>query len=88
MPRERQLVDQVLRVAAPGDAGILNATAYSYGTSNATALATRAANQIFETLETLTPGAGEFPFPDPQYYPVLAKTLLVHAASWGSLRTS
>ena len=75
-----------LRVAAPGDAGILNATAYSYGTSNATALATRAANQIFETLETLTPGAGEFPFPDPQYYPVLAKTLLVHAASWGSLR--
>jgi hypothetical protein len=75
-----------LRVAAPGGAGMLNATAHSYGTSNATALATRATNHIFDILETLTPDAGEFSFPDAQYYPVLAKTLLVHAASWGSLR--
>lgn len=75
-----------LRVAAPGVDGALNATAYSYGTSNATALATRATNHIIDILEELTPGAGEFPFPDAQYHPVLAKTLLVHAASWGSLQ--
>lgn len=75
-----------LRVATPSSSGRLNATAHSYGTSNATALATRAASHIFDILETLTPGSGEFPFPDAQYHPVLAKTLLVHAASWGSLR--
>jgi hypothetical protein len=49
-------------------------------------LATRATNRIFEVLETLTQEVEEFPFPDAQYHPVLAKTLLVHAASWGSLR--
>ena len=75
-----------LRVAAPGGAGLLNATAHSYGTSNATALATRAASHIFDILETIEPASGEFTFPDAQYHPVLAKTLLVHAASWGSLR--
>lgn len=75
-----------LRVAAPGDAGALDATAYSYGTSNATALATRAANHVVDVLESVTPSGGEFPFPDAQYHPVLAKTLLVHAASWGTLR--
>lgn len=30
---------------------------------------------------------GDFPFPDGQYHPVLAKALLVHAASWGPLRS-
>ena len=75
-----------LRVATPGGAGVLNATAHSYGTSNATALATRAASRIFDILESLSASPGEFPFPDAQYQPVLAKTLLVHAASWGSLR--
>jgi hypothetical protein len=75
-----------LRVGAPGGIGLLNATAHSYGTSNATALATRASSHIFDVLESADAIPGEFPFPDAQYHPVLAKTLLVHAASWGSLR--
>lgn len=70
-------------VAAPGDNPA--ATAYLYGTSNATALATRTANQIFDVLEDLSAGVDEFAFPDQQYHPVLAKTLLVHAANWGTL---
>jgi hypothetical protein len=75
-----------LRVAAPGGPGVLDTTAYSYGTSNATALATRTASHVLDILEALAPEDGDSPFPDAQYYPVLAKTLLVHAASWGSLR--
>lgn len=75
-----------LLVAAPGPFGGADASAYSCGTSNATALATRTANQIFDVLTDLTASAGEFPFPDPQYHPVLAKALLVHAASWGDLQ--
>jgi hypothetical protein len=73
-------------VAAPGTG--LNATAYLHGTSNATALASRTANEIFDVLEELRVGADEFAFPDPQYHPVLAKTLMVHAATWGSLRAT
>jgi hypothetical protein len=75
-----------LRVATPGGIGVPNATAYSYGTSNATALATRTASHIIDTLESLTNDDGLPPFPDAQYHPVLAKTLLVHAASWGPIR--
>lgn len=70
-------------VAAPGDNPA--AMAYLYGTSNATALGSRTANHIFDVLEDLSAGVDEFAFPDPQYHPVLAKTLLVHAADWGTL---
>lgn len=73
-------------VATPGRRGEADSTAYSSGTSNATALASRTANQIFDVLEALTSPGDEFSFPDPQYHPVLAKALLVHAASWGGLR--
>ena len=77
-----------LRVAAPGPAGALNGTAFGHGTSHATALATRAANEIIEILEELTESTDGFPFPGPEYHPVLAKTLLVHAAGWGDLRNT
>ncbi|NEK87542.1 S8 family peptidase [Blastococcus saxobsidens] len=73
-------------VAAPGRDR--DATAYLYGTSNATALASRSASHIFDVLAGLPDRAGEFPFPDAQYHPVLAKTLLVHAATWGALSTA
>lgn len=76
-----------LRVAAPGGVGAQTATAYSYGTSNATVLGTRTANHVIDTLGTLASQSGEPPFPDAQYHPVLAKTLLVHAASWGPIRS-
>lgn len=72
-------------VAAPGLAGELNAVTYTCGTSNAAALATRSLNSIFDVLESLTVDAAGSPFPDAQYHPVLARTLLVHAAGWHDL---
>ncbi len=74
-----------LAAAAPGLSGETAAQAYSCGTSNAAALAARTLNAIFDKLEALTDDAAEFPFPDAQYHPVLAKTLLVHAAGWHEL---
>ena len=71
-----------LRVATPGLDGETDAVSYTCGTSNSTALATRILSQIFDILEGLQHEDGQFPFPDPQYHPVLAKTLLVHAAGW------
>lgn len=72
-------------VAAPGLGGELDAITHTRGTSNAAALATRSLNAIFDVLESVTVDAAGSPFPDPQYHPVLAKTLLVHAAGWHQL---
>lgn len=69
-------------VAAPSRSGGSTGTAFSSGTSNSAALASRAANRVFDLLESAT-SPGDFEFPDPQFHPVLAKTLLVHAAQWG-----
>lgn len=49
-------------------------------------MASRTIDGIFDTLESLNPQQGEYPFPAGEYHPVLAKTLLVHAANWGMLR--
>ena len=84
-PAETTMTGPGMRVAAPG-AGSLNASAYTHGTSNATALATRTMDTIFDALESFESRNGEFEFPAAEYHPVLAKTLLVHAASWGSMR--
>jgi len=72
-------------VAAPGLAGELDGTCFMHGTSNAAALASRAVNQIFDVLESLSGLPGEFPFPSAEYFPVLAKALLTHAAGWGDV---
>lgn len=74
-----------LCVATPGLGAELDAVGYSCGTSNATALAARTVSRIFDELESLVSGADDFPFPDPQYHPVLAKALLVHSAGWHDL---
>ena len=71
-----------LRVAAPDPGGALDGTAFFCGTSGATALATNTISAVFDVLEELTV-AGDGP--DAQFHPVLAKTLLVHAASWHDL---
>ena len=71
-----------LGVATPGLAGETDAISYTCGTSNSTALATRILSQVFDVLERLQDEDDQFPFPDAQYHPVLAKTLLVHAAGW------
>jgi hypothetical protein len=74
-----------IRVAAPGLAGEVDGSVYTCGSSNAAALATRTIDQIYEVLNGLGAETGEFEFPDPQYHPVLAKALLVHAARWGDV---
>jgi len=76
------------QVAAPGRGGATNATAFTYGTSNATALVTREADQLFDLLEAGQEDGDDLPFPDPLYHPVLAKALLVHASSWGGSRVT
>lgn len=71
-----------LATAAPGRSGELNAISYSCGTSNAAALAARSLSGIFDVLEAARSQKDDAPFPDAQYHPVVAKTLLVHAAGW------
>lgn len=72
--------------AAPGVTGEIDYASFTCGTSNAAALATRTVSNIFDVLEALDANDQEFPFPDPQYFPVLARTLLVHSAGWHDLR--
>jgi hypothetical protein len=54
---------------------------YCRGTSNATALATRSAAQIYEVLDELRL-INNYDIPD-DHIAVLLKTLLIHSASWG-----
>lgn len=71
-------------VACPNDSGSLTATRYSRGTSNATALASRAAATLYEMLGQLRdrPGGDRL---DPQHEAVILKALLVHGATWPDL---
>lgn len=71
------------QVAAPAPGGRTDATTYTHGTSNATALVTREASRIFDILEAGRDDAQDPEFPDAQYHPVLAKALLVHTSTWG-----
>jgi len=71
-------------VAAPGPSpGDVSYTRYSRGTSNATALASRAASRLYDVLYELQnePG-GDLIEVVP--YAVWLKALLVHGANWGS----
>ena len=73
------------KVASPGYlAGELNATSYSCGTSNATALISRAAGICYESLQQIfNEQAAEV---DPSHYEVpLLKAMLIHGASWGDI---
>ena len=70
------------RVAVPPLQGeTLAATAYTRGTSNAAALASRAAVQAYDMLESLRAEAEDAP--GSVYDAVLLKALLVHGAQWG-----
>ncbi|MHC5053600.1 MAG: S8 family peptidase [Planctomycetota bacterium] len=72
------------RTAHPGRAGETDAARWhTRGTSNATALAARAAAEVFEMLEQLRSEPDGSRLTD-RYVPVLLKALLVHAASWDS----
>jgi len=67
--------------AAPVSPGETGRFAYCCGTSNAVALASRAAAQIYESLQELQQES-HYTIPD-ENIAVLLKTLLVHSASWG-----
>lgn len=69
-------------VAAPGSQGRLDQTVHTRGTSNATALASRAAVHIFDMIDLLRSQTNA-DIPE-KYDVVLAKALLVHGASWGN----
>ena len=70
------------RVAVPPTPGqTLGETAYCRGTSNAAALASRAAAQAYDVLEALRAEVADAP--TPAYDAVLLKALLVHGAEWG-----
>ena len=72
-----------LSAAAPDPSaqGRLNQTAFSDGTSSATALATRAAHRIFDALMDRDGGSMLADIPS-DYYALLVKSLLVHRARW------
>lgn len=69
------------RVASPGRAGDLTAFRYSFGTSNAAALTSRLAAEIYDALADLhdEPNASELGKVAPALW---LKALIVHAASW------
>lgn len=68
-----------IKTALPGKDGEPGFAAYTTGTSNAAALATRLAAQLYETLVDLNDEYPRMPIPEP-FFPVLIKTLLVHGA--------
>lgn len=68
--------------AAPSRSGV----AFAHGTSNAAALATKAADAIFDYLENPDVRPEPFSFPDAQFHPILAKALLIHSSGWGAVK--
>lgn len=71
----------ILTAAPGGTAGVLDATRYSCGTSNAAALATRLGARIYEVLHrSFSDQGSEELFT--RYSAVLTKTLLIHGARW------
>ena len=66
------------RVAWPGEQGSLDASRYTRGTSNATALASRAASRLYDVLCDLRSQSASFP--GESYDAVLLKSLLVHGS--------
>ncbi|UOY87394.1 S8 family peptidase [Bacillus glycinifermentans] len=70
------------KVAVPGESGSLNNVAYTRGTSNATALASRLSAKIYEILEQLIIGIDDGEEILKNYGALFIKTLLVHGAQW------
>jgi len=74
-------------VATPGKTpGDLSATRHLRGTSNAAALATRTAAQLYDTLEGLR-RQPDGKLLHEQYTPVLLKAMVVHGARWDNSYT-
>ena len=71
-----------LMAATPDALGVLSKTALTWGTSAATALTTRAAHLIFDSLMDEAGGSMLAGTPT-RYIPLLVKSLLVHSSAWG-----
>lgn len=67
----------------PNALGLLDQTNLVSGTSAATALATHAAHQLFETITDEDNGL-VYSSIDPEFYAVVIKALLVHRSRWGN----
>jgi hypothetical protein len=72
-----------LMAAAPDPLGDLSKTALTWGTSAATALATRAGHLVFDAVTDQNENAMLADTP-PQYLPLIVKALLVHGSAWGA----
>lgn len=73
------------KVAHPGKQGELSSTIYMRGTSNATALATRASTQIYDMIDYLKQSQPNGETISDGLIAVLIKALIVHGASWGDM---
>jgi hypothetical protein len=73
------------RVATPGRAGNVTATRYMCGTSNATALASRAGSNLMDTLDAVRAEPGGHRLED-RFVAVTLKAMLAHGASWRGAR--
>ncbi len=71
-----------LLVAAPTSTPGTSGAVYSYGTSNAAAMATHHGSRVLDTLLELQAAEEDWDYPDTRFHPVLVKTLMVHATSW------
>ena len=72
------------KVALPGSSGDGNYTGYLSGTSNAAALTSHLAGQLYDMLQDLNDELDfERKIPS-KYFTVILKSLLVHGAEWGS----
>ena len=71
-----------LKTAAPSDTGSLRYEDFTFGTSVATALATRAAHKIHDVLLDGDAGSNHADIP-PEFRALMIKALLVHGAAWG-----
>ena len=75
-----------LMAAAPDALGDLSKTALTWGTSAATALTTRAAHLLFDSLMDHDGGTMLATTP-PRYIPLVIKALLIHGSAWGNRTT-
>lgn len=72
------------KVAIPGQAASTDSTGYTRGTSNATALISRAAVYCYETLSQITEHFTTDGYED-KYTAPLIKAMITHGCNWGSM---
>ena len=79
----RPTIGRGLKAAAPDSPGSVGTETLISGTSAATALATRAAHRIFDSLMDTEHGLLHTQI-EPRFYAVVTKALLIHRSRWGS----